>query len=81
MWSAEEMFCRFYGDCAFDWRDLLSLKKKAVPLGWRVAVSRMTAPVSSAASRAAVCPGDPDTFALEMIKLINDKEFRWRRLG
>ncbi|CAI8026260.1 BTB/POZ domain-containing protein 19 [Geodia barretti] len=35
----------------------------------------MTAPVSSAASRAAVCPGDPDTFALEMIKLINDKEF------
>ena len=31
---------------------------------------------ASPTSHAAVCPGDPDAFASEMIKLINDKEFR-----
>ncbi len=29
------------------------------------------------ATRAALCIGDPDAFASEMIKLINDKEFRF----
>ena len=27
-------------------------------------------------ARSAVCIGDPDAFASEMIKMINDKEFR-----
>ena len=35
-------------------------------------------------ARSAVCCGDPDLFASEMIKMINDKEFRsekWARLS
>lgn len=28
-------------------------------------------------SRSAVCVGDPDAFASEMIRMINDKEFRY----
>ena len=32
--------------------------------------------VSAQPSRSALCIGDPDAFASEMIKMINDKEFR-----
>ena len=30
--------------------------------------------------RSAVCFGDPDAFASEMIKMINDKEYRYNKL-
>ena len=34
-------------------------------------------PQTQTTPRAALCIGDPDAFASEMIKLINDKEFRF----
>lgn len=39
----------------------------------------MSAPVAAPVP-SAVCPGDPETFASEMIKMINDKEFRFAKL-
>ena len=38
----------------------------------------MAAPVATPA-RSAVCFGDPDTFSAEMIKMINDKDFRFAK--
>lgn len=59
-------------------------KKKAV-LGCSVytagsagRASDMSTPVAAPVP-SAVCPGDPETFASEMIKLINDKEFRFAK--
>ena len=37
--------------------------------------------VSAQLSRSALCIGDPDAFASEMIKMINDKEFRLQESG
>ena len=56
------------------WIRVSCAQKKEWLRGGKNTVGEMSAPLS----RSALCVGDPDAFASEMIKMINDKEFRYK---
>lgn len=53
------------------------VRQSAVDSVWTFSFVQRIMSSPSQAARNVLCLGDPDAFASEMIKMINDKEFRW----